>query len=138
MEKMSNEADAFVLNLLGFKEGYDPRPCYWCGVMTQLRNAEDFEACEQCQKEYIRLGYDAMSELYPLKGKDERNPQFFIEQSERWRERVARLTDDELTFMTGKNGLILDEAIQRLKGKVATQWDIELIGDFAEFYIDQK
>ena len=71
--------ERLIVGLLhGFKKREEAeRPCFWCGVLTTFRDAEDFRVCPSCQTEEISVGYSAMKSKYPLAGTDARNPTFF-------------------------------------------------------------
>ncbi len=128
--------------LHGFKSSDGPGyPCYWCGVVTKLRDAEDYSTCRACQEEEITLGYQGMKDKYPLAGKGERNSRFFKERSERHLARAYRLTPDELRLLIERGGLHEKECAQAiLDGKKIDEfepWHIELMGSSAEQYIDR-
>ncbi len=131
----------FVYVVFGFRASEGPGyPCHWCGVVTQLRDAEDFSACRACQKDYINLGYQGMRDKYPLTGKDERNPRFFKEESERHVARAHHLTPDELRLLI-ERGCVYEKGFAQaiLDGKTLDKfepWEIEWLGSSAEQYID--
>ena len=90
-----------VVNLLfGLKPSNGPEyPCYWCGILTTLLDAEDFHVCNEHQQESVKIDYDEMEKKYPLAGQDERNLMFFEEQTERHIVRAERLTSDEVHLL---------------------------------------
>ena len=129
----------FVCLAFGFRSSGGPRyPCHWCGILTTLRNAEDFSACQKCQGEYIEIGYKGMEEKYPLAGKDERNSLFFKEETERHIARAKRLTKEELLLVI-ERGCVYEKGYAQaiLDGKTPTENEMEWLGQSAEQYIDR-
>lgn len=132
-----------VCVVFGFRSSDGPGyPCHWCGVVTKMRNAEDFSACRKCQQDYIALGYQGMRDKYPLTGKDERNPRFFKEETERHLARAKSLTPDELRLLIERGCVYEREFAQAiLNGKKLDEfepWEIEWLGSSAEQYVDRR
>lgn len=132
---------ALVSYAFGFKQsGRSGYPCHWCGTVTTLFDAEDFHVCRKHQLEYIEIGYDAMKVKYPLAGEDQRNPEFFKKQTERYIARAKRLTKDELHLLVQRGCKYEQEYAQAmLDGKTLDELDekeIEWLGRSAEQYVD--
>jgi hypothetical protein len=122
----------------GFRSSGGHRyPCHWCGILTTLLDAEDFHVCQQCQKEYIAVGYSAMKEKYPLTGKDERNSLFFEEETKRNIARAKRLTKEELLLIVERGAAWAQENAQAvLDGKTLDDNELDHLGHSAEQYVD--
>ena len=127
-----------VCLMFGFKPSGGTRyPCHWCGILTTLLDAENFHVCKKCQEEYIEIGYKSMDEKYPLAGKDERNPLFFKEETERHIARAKRLTKEELLLVIERGCVYEKEYAQAiLDGKTLTENEMEWLGQSVEQYID--
>ncbi len=128
-----------VANILfGFKEsGGSDYPCHYCGVLTTLLDAEDIHVCDDHQREYANLGYDAMKQKYPLAGKDERNPEFFKARTQYYLERARRLTKNELKLLIKRGCMYEQEYAQAiLDGKTLEEQQMEWLGRSAKQYID--
>ncbi len=129
---------SLVCVMLGFKQSGGPRyPCYYCGILTILLDAEDFRVCHEHQREYIAIGYNAMMKKYPLAGTDERNPLFFKEQAERHIARAKRLTKRELQLIVERGaGWDRDQAQMVLDGKLLSENELDFLGHSAGQYVD--
>ena len=132
---------ALVSYAFGFKlSGGRGYPCHWCGKVTTLLDAEDFHVCEEHQHERITTDCDAMKAKYPLAGEDERNPQFFKKQTERYIARARRLTNNELRLLVQRGCKYEQEYAQTaLDGKKLDEFDekeLEWLGHSAEQYVD--
>ncbi|MBC7836635.1 hypothetical protein H7X87_02545 [Acetobacteraceae bacterium] len=129
---------SLVCAMLGFKQSGGPRyPCHYCGILTILLDAEDFHVCDEHQREYIAIGYNAMMKKYPLAGTDERNPTFFKEQQERRVARGRSLTTDELRLLAQRGCKYEQEYAQAiLDGKTLDEGEMHWLGTAAEQYVD--
>jgi hypothetical protein len=134
MLEMSAKA---VSLLFGFREGDDEYPCYYCGVLTSLLDAERFHVCAGHQREYGEVGAEEMRKRYPLTGKDERNPEFFRDEREHHLVRARALTPEELRLIIQRGCAYEREHAQALlDGKTLAENELEWLGNSAEQFID--
>ena len=126
--------------LFGHKETGTASPCYYCGVITRLLNFEDFRVCERCQKLQVELSYDEMCERYPLRGKDERNQEWFDIEKKTFVERARRLTKQEIEILEASlesEHPFIREALDNIKKGDATESELLFLGRRAEYILDR-
>jgi hypothetical protein len=126
--------------LFGFKQGGSEYPCHWCGIPTDLRNAEDFHVCDAHQREEGEIGYDAMKAKYPLAGKENRNPEFFQTRREHYANRAARITHEEARLLIERGKLyahVGNISNKILRGESLEDWEIQHIGYQADCLLDR-
>jgi|GEM_PF-2456715 len=128
-----------VRAVFGFRPSGGPGyPCYWCGVVTTLFDAERFHVCAPCQEECIARDHSTMKAKYPLAGKDERNTLFFEEERQRHIARAKRLTKEELQLIIERGAAYdKDSAQMAVDGKTMNEDELDFLGHSAEQYIDE-